>query len=71
LRIELQQVETRLARLAQEKTGVEAALADPATPGADFAELGRSLAHIAAETQALEERWLELNEALEALAAGG
>jgi len=65
LRVELQQVDTRLARLAQEKSKLEAALAG--TAPADFAELGRNLAHISAEMQALEERWLELQESLEAL----
>jgi ATP-binding cassette subfamily F protein 3 len=63
----LQQVDARLARLAQEKSAVEAALAGTGTAPADFAELGRSLAHVSAEMQALEERWLKLQESLEAL----
>jgi ATP-binding cassette subfamily F protein 3 len=67
LRVELQQIDTRLARLAQEKSGLEAALAGTAKAPADFAELGRSLAHVSAEMQALEERWLKLQESLEAL----
>ncbi len=70
LRIELQQIETRLDRLGTERTQVEAALSGPAAQGqaaADFAELGRRLAHIGAEVQALEERWLELHAALESL----
>ena len=72
LRIELQQIETRLDRLGTERTQVEAALSGPAAQGqaaADFAELGRRLAHIGAEVQALEERWLELHAALESLDA--
>jgi len=70
LRIELQQLDTRLARLAQEKTEVEAALAGGSAAPEDYAELGRRLAHIDAETHLLEERWLELQAELEALGAG-
>ncbi len=66
LRIELQQVDTRLARLAAEKAEVERALADAATPAEHYAELGRRLAHIGAETHVLEERWLTLQSELEA-----
>ncbi|MBN8508834.1 MAG: ABC transporter, partial [Burkholderiales bacterium] len=67
LRVELQQVEARLARLGAEKAEAEAALSSPDAGPDDYADLGRRLAHIGAETQALEERWLELQEALEAL----
>ncbi|HMO48489.1 MAG TPA: ATP-binding cassette domain-containing protein [Rubrivivax sp.] len=66
LRIELQQVDARLARLAAEKAEVETALSDAATPAGHYAELGRRLAHIGAETHVLEERWLELQTELEA-----
>ena len=69
LRVELQQLDTRLAKLAQEKTEVEAALSASGTAPEDFAELGRRLAHIGAETHMLEERWLELQTELEALGA--
>ena len=73
LRIELQRIDTRLARLHGERSEVEAALAAPAgnggAAGADFAELGRRLAHIGAETAMLEERWLELQTELESLGA--
>jgi ATP-binding cassette subfamily F protein 3 len=65
LRVELQQLDTRLARLTAEKGEVEAALA--ANRPDDYAELGRRLTHIAAETHMLEERWLELQTRLEAL----
>jgi ATP-binding cassette subfamily F protein 3 len=68
LRIELQRIDARLARLSDERREVEAALADPgAGDGADFAELGRRLAHVAAEVSMLEERWLDLQTELEAL----
>ena len=69
LRVELQQIDTRLARLAAEKAEVESALAAANTSPDDYAELGRRLAHIAAETHMLEERWLALQTELEALGA--
>ena len=59
-RAELQRIETRLARLAVEKTETEAKLAAPGIGIGDFAELGRQLAHVNAETTVLEERWLAL-----------
>ncbi len=67
LRNELRQVDARLARLAAEKIEVEHALADASGKADDFAELGRRLTHIAAETHLLEERWLELQGELETL----
>jgi ATP-binding cassette subfamily F protein 3 len=67
LRVELQRIDTRLARLAAEKSEVEAALAQADAPAADYAELGRQLAHIGAELAMLEERWLELQTELEAM----
>jgi ATP-binding cassette subfamily F protein 3 len=70
LRVELQQLDTRLARLAQEKSEVETALSAAGTAPEDYAELGRRLAHIGAETHMLEERWLEVQTELEALDAG-
>jgi len=69
LRVELQQIDARLARLALEKSEVEAALADVSAQPDDFAELGRRLAHVAAETHGLEERWLALQVELEAIGA--
>ena len=59
-------MDARLARLAAEKLELEAALADAATPAERYADLGRGLAHIGAETHVLEERWLELQAELEA-----
>ena len=69
LRVELQRIDERLARLANEKAEVEAQLASPAAAPDAYAELGRRLAHIGAETSMLEERWLELHGELEALGA--
>ena len=70
LRVELQRIEQRLDRLGAERGEVEAALSAADAPAADYAELGRRLAHIGAETQALEQRWLELHEALDAQREG-
>jgi ATP-binding cassette, subfamily F, member 3 len=71
LRHEVQRIDERLARLAVEKAEVEALLAAPAGSGDDFAELGRRLSHIGAETAMLEDRWLELQAELEAMGAAG
>ena len=71
LRMELQRIDERLARLTGEKAALEQQLARPAKAGDDYAELGRNLAHAAAETAMLEERWLELHTQLEALQASG
>jgi ATP-binding cassette, subfamily F, member 3 len=67
LRVELQQIDARLARLAAEKSEVEAALAGPAASADGYAELGRQLAHIGAEVHMLEERWLALSSELESI----
>ncbi len=67
LRVELQTIDGRLVRLAAEKAEVEALLARASTPADDYAELGRRLAHVAAETTMLEERWLVVQTELEAL----
>ena len=66
LRTELQRIDDRLARLAAEKREIEAGLA---SPSGDYAELGRRLAHAAAEVAMLEERWLEVQTELEGLQA--
>ena len=71
LRVELQQIETRLGKLGAEKKEVEATLAGGSTSPDDYAELGRRLSHIAAENQALESRWLQVHETLDALNAAG
>ena len=59
-RVELQRIEARLARLAAERTDTEAKLSAPGAAPSDYAELGRQLAHVNAETSMLEERWLAL-----------
>jgi ATP-binding cassette, subfamily F, member 3 len=65
LRVELQQIDARLEKLAAEKREVEALLAAP--DASDYADLGRRLAFVHAETAMLEERWLELQAQLEAM----
>ncbi len=67
LRVELQRIDERMARLNAEKADVETQLARPGTSSDDYAELGRRLAHISAEVHMLEERWLEVQTELEAL----
>jgi len=70
LRIEVQQIDARMDKLGAEKTELEAAMATGKLSGAEIAEAGRRLAHVGAEVAKLEERWLELNEQIEALQAG-
>lgn len=65
-RTESAHIDKRLALLAQEKTDTEAALSSGQVTPHDIADLGRRLHHISAETAVLEERWLELQEQLEA-----
>ena len=71
LRVELQRIDDRLARLGQEKVEVETLLSQPGAQADDFAEFGRRLAHVQAETAMLEERWLQLQTELEALQTTG
>jgi ATP-binding cassette subfamily F protein 3 len=71
LRLEVQQIDGRLEKLAAERADLENALASGTLPGAEIAEHGRRLNHIAAETAMLEERWLELQTEIEAITAAG
>jgi ATP-binding cassette subfamily F protein 3 len=71
LRVELQQIDTRLAKLGDERREAEAALSAHGVAGAQVADAGRRLNHIAAEVAMLEERWLEVSAELEALNASG
>jgi ATP-binding cassette subfamily F protein 3 len=67
LRVELQRIDERMAKLNGEKAEVEKQLANPSSGGDDYAELGRRLAHVSAEIHMLEERWLAAQTELEAL----
>jgi len=69
MRQELQQIDTRLGKLATERGNLEAQMATGTLPGADMADAGRRLNHIAAEVAMLEERWLELQTEIETLGA--
>jgi ATP-binding cassette subfamily F protein 3 len=69
LRNELAGIDMRLAKLAAEKTSLEAELSRPDASAEAYADLGRRLAHASAEVAMLEERWIELQTKLEALQA--
>jgi len=71
LRIELQRVEARLARIGAERNELEALLSNAPPGPVEIAEAGRQLNHIAAETVVLEERWLALSDEIESIAARG
>ncbi|MDO9074725.1 MAG: ATP-binding cassette domain-containing protein, partial [Rubrivivax sp.] len=67
LRNELLRIDERLAKLGQEKAEIEAALSKPDANADGYAELGRRLAHVAAEVAMLEERWIEAQTELEVM----
>jgi ATP-binding cassette, subfamily F, member 3 len=65
----LAKAETALAKLAEERAALEAALSSGSGTPAEMAEQGRRLKRIAEETEALEERWLELHGEIDSLTA--
>ncbi len=69
LRMELQQIDTRMEKLAAERAELEGQLAAGKRPAHQIAETGRRLNHIAAEVLMLEERWLVVQSEIEALTA--
>jgi ATP-binding cassette subfamily F protein 3 len=69
LRTEVQQIDVRLTAIATEKTTLESQMARGKLPAGEIADIGRRLNHIAAEVVTLEERWLELQTAIEAITA--
>jgi ATP-binding cassette subfamily F protein 3 len=69
LRTEVQRIDARLDRLAAERAEIEGRLAVGSMPGAEIAEAGRRLNHVAAEVAMLEERWLELHAQIDAIQA--
>jgi len=69
LKKELEQVDKRMAQLTAEKAALEHDLTQPMPP-AQIAENGKRLKAATDEIATLEERWLELSSALEALAGG-
>jgi ATP-binding cassette subfamily F protein 3 len=71
LRMEVQQIDGRLEKLAAEKAAIETLLSAGKRPPGEIAEAGRRLNHIAAEVAMLEERWLALNSEIETLQTAG
>jgi len=69
LRMELQQIDQRMEKLAAEKAALEQALAAGKRPAGEIADTGRRLNHIGAEVALLEERWLLLQSELETMQA--
>jgi ATP-binding cassette subfamily F protein 3 len=67
LKKELEQSEQRMTAIEQEKAVLEQQLSTPLPP-AEIAETGRRLKVLNDEMAALEERWLELTEQLQAMA---
>jgi ATP-binding cassette subfamily F protein 3 len=71
LRMEVQQIDTRLAALAVEKPALEQQLSRGKLAPGEIADIGRRLNHLAAEVVTLEERWLTLQGEIETLTAAG
>ncbi|MCZ8094391.1 MAG: ATP-binding cassette domain-containing protein [Acidovorax sp.] len=68
LKKELEQIDKRLAALSAERADLEERLTQPLPP-AEIADCGKRLKQGNDETQALEERWLEVSGALEEMGA--
>ena len=64
---ELEQIDKKMPQLTAQRDALEAQLATPGLSGADIVEAGKQLSSVNSELEALEERWLELSEAIEAL----
>ncbi|MET0518323.1 MAG: ATP-binding cassette domain-containing protein, partial [Burkholderiaceae bacterium] len=69
LRKEMEGIDARLNKLADERSAVEAELASGSTTPARIAELGKRLKAIHDELEAAELRWLELSAEIEAMQA--
>ena len=67
LKQELARAEAALAKLGEERSSLEAALTLSTATHAEMAAQGRRLKRIGEETEALEERWLELHAELDTL----
>jgi ATP-binding cassette subfamily F protein 3 len=68
LKKELERIEKQMAQFTKERDALQASLNGPATP-AELADAGRQLKAVNTKLESLEERWLELNEQIEAVAA--
>ncbi|WP_295641112.1 ATP-binding cassette domain-containing protein [uncultured Methylibium sp.] len=71
LKTEQARVEARIAEATPQRDALAASLGEAGLDAAERAERGRRLKALGDEVDALEARWLELGEALEALDAGG
>jgi ATP-binding cassette subfamily F protein 3 len=71
LRMEVQQIDGRIEKLGAERLELESMLSAGKRPGAEIADAGRRLNHIAAEVTMLEERWLNLQSEIEAITKEG
>ncbi len=69
LRREIDTIDQRLVALGEERAKLEAELATGQLNAAAIADSGRRLKAIADDVDRLEQRWLELSEAIEALAS--
>ncbi|MFO1250407.1 MAG: ATP-binding cassette domain-containing protein [Inhella sp.] len=69
LRKEIEAIDKKLVQLGQEREGLETELATGTLDPGAIANCGRRLKAIADETDALEQRWLELSEQIEAATA--
>jgi len=68
LKNELKKVDERMASLNTERDQLNARLCEASVPAAEMADKGKRLRAVEAEIETLEGRWLELTEAIEALA---
>ena len=66
---ELEQIDKKLPKLNEQRSELEEKLATPGLAGSDIVEAGKQLSTVNTEIDALEERWLELSEQIEALSA--
>lgn len=66
---ELEQIDKKLPKLNEQRSELEEKLATPGLAGTDIVEAGKQLSTVNTEIDALEERWLELSEQIEALSA--
>ncbi len=69
LKAELKKVDERMASATQEQEQLTQSLLDGSLSGTQHAELGKRLKSLGDELEALENRWLELTDAIEQLGA--
>jgi ATP-binding cassette subfamily F protein 3 len=68
LKKELERIEKQMAQFTKERDALQVSLNGPATP-VELADAGRQLKAVNTKLEPLEERWLELNEQIETVAA--